>query len=85
MKFEEGCQRTRALASIAGKKSRSYKLTSGEVEEARRLRNEGWTYAALAKRFGVSRRGIREAISMVERQYPAMINTRLAARQDDRL
>jgi len=50
------------LPSISGEKNYAAKLTFAQVQEARELRLKGWTFAALAKRYGVAYATIREAV-----------------------
>lgn len=45
-----------------GERHRDAKLTAEKVEEAKRLRSEGWSYGRIAKHFGVSDVSARKAV-----------------------
>lgn len=49
-------------ARLLGESNPASKLTGDMVAEARRLREVGWTYESIAKKFGVHRFGITSAI-----------------------
>jgi hypothetical protein len=60
---ENSAHRVEVGHQVRGEAVPNSKLTVESVREARRLRADGWTWAALAQRYGVSAPGIRYAVT----------------------
>jgi hypothetical protein len=71
---EEQINHFKEAGRKGGKKSRSYKLTKHDIEEAHKYKSQGKTYKEIAAIFNMSASGMRYAMLMKNRQYPETLH-----------